>query len=110
MAERRPLIAGLKQVEEVDPVLEKQFVHGEKALTGKLAPTQSDSPAVEGRETKSQSAVSRVPLTTRLRADYAAALKKASLERQLKGQFPNAMLEILEQALEPWLRSNGYIQ
>jgi hypothetical protein len=54
-------------------------------------------------------AVSRVPLTTRIRSDFAVALKRASLERQLQGVEPSAILDILEDALEPWLRTNGYI-
>ena len=61
-------------------------------------------------ESKAQSAaVARSPLTTRVRADFAAALKRASLERQLKGVFPQTLQDILEEALEPWLRSNGYL-
>jgi hypothetical protein len=50
-----------------------------------------------------------VPLTTRVRSDFASALKRASLERQLSGVTPNTLQDILEQALEPWLRSNGYL-
>ena len=50
-----------------------------------------------------------MPLTTRVRADFAAALKRASLERQLDGVIPNTLQDILEEALEPWLRSNGYL-
>jgi hypothetical protein len=108
MVERRPLIAGLKQVEEVNPSLEQQFVYGEKAGSDK--PSKAQAGPAEARESKGQNKVNRVPLTTRVREDFADALKRASLERQLKGEFPNTMLEILEEALEPWLRSNGYIQ
>jgi hypothetical protein len=50
-----------------------------------------------------------VPLTTRVRADFAAALKRASLERQLSGVLPNSLQDILDDALEPWLRANGYL-
>jgi hypothetical protein len=50
-----------------------------------------------------------VPLTTRVRADFGAALKRASLERQLSGQYPNTVQDILEDALGPWLRANGYV-
>jgi hypothetical protein len=34
--------------------------------------------------------------------------QRASLERQLNGTAPNTLQDILEEALEPWLRSNGY--
>ena len=48
--------------------------------------------------------------STKVRSDYAAALKRASLERQLNGVYPNTLQDILEEALEPWLRSNGYVK
>jgi len=51
----------------------------------------------------------RAPLTTRIRGDYAAALKRASLERQLSKTTPNTLQEMLEEALEPWLKAHGYI-
>ena len=35
--------------------------------------------------------------------DFAKALKRASLERQLKGLEPNTLQDILEEAIEPWL-------
>jgi|GEM_PF-2890751 len=53
--------------------------------------------------------VSRVPFTTRLRTDYAEAIKRASLERQLSKTVPNTLQDILEEALEPWLQANGYL-
>jgi hypothetical protein len=53
--------------------------------------------------------VTRVPFTTRLRVDLADAVKTASLKRQLEGVEPNQVQEILESALEPWLRANGYL-
>lgn len=46
---------------------------------------------------------------TRIRVGYGAALKRASLERQLSGQVPNTVQDILEDALGPWLRVNGYV-
>lgn len=51
----------------------------------------------------------RAPLTTRLRADLGAALKRASLERELAGNHPYQVQEILDEALEPWLRDRGYL-
>lgn len=52
----------------------------------------------------------RSPLTTRIRSDLATALKRASLERQLAGEKPNTLQEILEEALEPWLKEKGYLK
>jgi hypothetical protein len=100
----------LKPAPDVDPALEKEFVFGGKAeAAGKPS---GAAPAAEEQNRKRQngSAVSRVPLTTRIREDYATALKRASLERQLNNEYPNAILEILEEALEPWLRTHGYIK
>jgi hypothetical protein len=107
MAERRPLIEGLKTKESpVDPVMEKAFV-----LTGK--PPAHQDPAAPPAPPSVQSAAvvqSRVPISTRMRSDFAAALKRASLERQLASIEPNTLQDILEQAVEPWLRSNGYLK
>ena len=99
MADRRPLTEGLKlppQVPAVDPNIERDFVHGAKAA--KATPPASAAP------------LTRVPISTRIRSEYADALKRASLERQLNKTEPNTLQDILEQAIEPWLRSNGYIR
>jgi hypothetical protein len=104
MAERRPLGAGLK-VTDVNTDLERQFVYQEK---GEPAPPKL--PTADTREPRGPTAIARVPFTTRVRADYGAALKRASLERQLSNEFPNTVQDILDDALEPWLRSHGYIQ
>ncbi|AMV24193.1 hypothetical protein VT84_07335 [Gemmata sp. SH-PL17] len=96
MSERRPLIEGLKSHPANDSQVEKEFVFG-----GREHPI----PPVE----RAVVAPVRAPLTTRIRADYVAALKRASLTRQLDGQIPNSVQEFLEEALEPWLRSHGYI-
>lgn len=94
MAERRTLTEGLKATPPpIDTSKEKQFVFGEK----------------EPVSTNGATTLSRMPISTRVRADFASALKRASLERQLKGVEPNTLQDILEEAIEPWLRSNGYL-
>jgi hypothetical protein len=95
MSERRTLIDGLKATPTVDPRIEREFVR-----TGKMP--QSEPPPVP------TVTVNRVPISTRLREDFAKSLKRASLERQLKNIEPNTLQDILEEALEPWLRANGY--
>jgi hypothetical protein len=91
MADRRSLSDGLKTPPPaVDPEVAKQFVYGDKP-----------APAA---------AVNRVSLSTRIREDLFAALKRASLERQLSKTEPHTLIEILEQAIEPWLKSNGYFR
>lgn len=98
MAERRPLTEGLKpSPPPVDPHREREFVQSAKSTAAPSAPV-------------SQAPFARVPISTRIRQEYADALKRASLERQLNKQEPNTLQDILEQAIEPWLRDNGYIR
>jgi hypothetical protein len=103
MAERRSLAEGLKATPKVDTVVAREFIHEGKAggTTPTVVKPETTTPPV--------AVINRVSLSTRIRDDYAKALKRASLERQLKGIEPNTLQDILEQAIEPWLRSNGYI-
>jgi hypothetical protein len=99
MSERRQLIEGLKPPSPpVDPQVERQFVFA-------ATPKPDGGPVAE----KLPPPLARAPLTTRVRSDFAAALKRASLERQLSGITPNTLQEILEEALEPWLKAHGYV-
>jgi hypothetical protein len=109
MAERKTLIEGLKTTSGVDPAVEEKFVYGDHTKPKLATPTAA---ATEIREAKPQpgNTINRSPLTTRIKTEYSEALKRASLERQLSGTFPNRLQEILEEALEPWLRSNGYLK
>ncbi|MFO0942303.1 MAG: hypothetical protein U0930_16315 [Pirellulales bacterium] len=96
MSERRSLVEGIKpSASKIDPTLEKEFVFG------------AEVPKPEVKETANRS-VARSPLSTRVRTDLASALKRASLERQLSATHPNSLQEILEDAVESWLRVNGY--
>ncbi len=103
MADRKTLVEGIK----VDPTLEKAFVYGDHE---RAKPSPPASPEIREGKGRTGNSVSRLPLTTRIRSDYAAALKRASLERQLSGVFPNTLQDILEDALQPWLRTNGYLK
>jgi hypothetical protein len=102
MTERRSLTDGLNptqpSISNVNPQLEREFVHGSKAVKKPTVAPDTPSP------------FSRVPVSTRIRQEFAAALKRASLERQLNGVQPSTLQDILEQAIEPWLKSNGYIR
>jgi hypothetical protein len=108
MAERRPLVEGLKTKPEVEPGLEKQFVYHGQGKAKPSAPPPVEVPS-ESLPPKPTLSVSRMPFTTRVRADIAQALKRASLERQLQGIEPYTVQDILEAALEPWLKANGYL-
>lgn len=105
MSERRTLVEGLTAP---DPEAEKQFVYRGK-LPPTVAPHTPTQPAPTHPTAPAAPLIDRLPLTTRLRADLVTALKRASLERRLRGVEPSALQEILEQALEPWLRSNGHL-
>jgi hypothetical protein len=101
MHERRSLVEALKQSPTVDPKIEKEFVFQAKppVITEPTSPPSTPAP----------STVSRSPISTRIRSDFAAALKRASLERQLAGLEPQTLQDILEEAIEPWLKTNGYL-
>jgi hypothetical protein len=101
----------IKPEASVDRSIEEKFV-----FSGKPKPREETSPRPPAQSTETAQSkppankpLGRVPLTTRVRADFATALKRASLERQLSGVSPNTLQDILEQALEPWLRSHGYL-
>jgi hypothetical protein len=115
MVKRRTLVAGIKG----DRKREQEFVYGKKesvrqAAKGRPAakpePETTPQPSPEPAEQPTSPPAGRSPLTTRLRSDLADALKRASLERQLAKQTPNTVQDILEAALEPWLRDNGYLK
>ena len=93
MAERRALIDGIRPTSER---VEETFVFGKPAEPTITLPQPPPT-------------ATRVKLTTQVRADLAAALKQASLKRQLAGESPSAVQEIVEAALEPWLRTHGYL-
>ena len=98
MAERRTLTQGLKETPPpIDVAKEKAFVFGDKE------PAKPAAPVVPA------ASLNRVPISTRIRDDFARALKRASLERQLEGREPNTLQDILEEAIEPWLKANGYV-
>ena len=50
-----------------------------------------------------------IPVNVRIPPDIAAAIQTASSERQLQGLEQSSKREIVEEALEPWLRTNGYL-
>jgi cell pole-organizing protein PopZ len=110
MKDRRSLMEGLNNDGEVDRSVEEQFVFASKKADPTTHPSTSTAASQAGEAKTQVSNVSgRVPLTTRVRSDFATALKRASLQRQLDGISPNTLQDILEEALEPWLRSNGYL-
>jgi|GEM_PF-433145 len=53
--------------------------------------------------------VGLIPVTVRLRPEIAGALKRASLERELAGEDVFTQQAIVEEALEPWLAGEGFL-
>jgi hypothetical protein len=105
MSDRRNLIDGLHATPDVDPAVERAFIHGKPIPTrsGEAASYAAPPPVTLTRT------LNRVSYSTKLRKDYVDALKRASLERQLSGVEPSTIVDMLEQAIEPWLRANGYL-
>jgi hypothetical protein len=128
MAERRPLTAGLSIVppgaadqeavrafvtQERKPERAERFeeillpepsrmIEGEEAL--------DEAPAARRRKGKKAPVpVGLIPVTVRLKPEIAAALKRASLERQLAGEEVYTQQDLVELALEPWLRREGFL-
>ena len=105
MTKRRPLVDGLQTSDELLSEAEKVFVFGDNQKTEpkkeEVTPQQKNPvlPKMAGR----------VPITTRARPEIGSALKRASLQRQLDGVEPNSMQDIMEAALENWLRDKGYL-
>lgn len=95
---RRTLVQGLQETPKVDSEVEQQFVKGVTAVAKELMPKVSSS-----------APIARTPISTRLRPDLAEALKRASLQRQLEKIEPNTLTDMLEAAIEPWLKAHGYL-
>jgi hypothetical protein len=102
MAERRSLVSGVLDQEPPREEIDA-FVYGSKPKP----PSQASLPESSG--ILPQYYV-RVPLTTRVSPEVASAVKRASLTRQLQGQEPFHVQEIMEEALVTWLQSNGYVK
>lgn len=98
MADRRSLTEGLQETPAELKQAEREFVFGGKPKSKAKAPSDNVLPQYR----------SRAPLTTRVRPELASALKRASLTRQLEARTPYHVQEIMEEALEHWLASNGY--
>lgn len=123
MAERRSLVEAIREISpDVDPVAAADFINNgtpksaarpserkepaQPAVAVSLpAPTTEQPEAKDGQSNH----MGRAPLTIRFPTRFAKALKHASLDRQMKGIEPYKLQDILELVVEPWLRTNGYL-
>ena len=122
--ERRSLSAAVNSMTQADPDAVRAFVTQERRpmstaadspdlsiATERIARSTLASQPHKRRRTKGAGVtpVGLIPVTVRLRPEVAGALKRASLERQLDGDDLFTQQDLVEQALEPWLRSQGYL-
>ena len=114
MKERRSLVDGLTTPDSAQAEREKAFVFGTpepaEAETSPAAPKSIAEPQTVFDSKVLPQFAGRVPVTTRTRPEVATALKRASLTRQLNGIEPYYVQDIMEEALETWLRTNGYLE
>lgn len=108
MTKRRPLVEGLRTSHESLSDTEKNFVFGEDQSVEAKKETLENAPQMNNSVLPKMTG--RVPITTRARPEIGSALKRASLQRQLDGIEPSSMQDIMEAALENWLRGKGYIE
>lgn len=123
MPKRMSLVEGMKRDEgQLDPETVENFVkHGNAVPKAgdaepQLPPAAPEKPRAQKPDPEPQPAPQSaamtpglIPVNVRVRPDIAAALKTAALQRELQGVEPFTKREIVEQALEPWLKKNGYL-
>ena len=138
MAERRSLVAGVEAAPHgVEPHLMRAFINQEPPDVARaiLPPAKAPLPPSEDKTTvaepdpnppvprrppkatplrrpqaSSLHAPLLVPVTVRLKPEIADALKRASLQRQLNGYDTYTQQDIVEDALTPWLKSEGLLE
>lgn len=82
---------------------------GERA-NSPIAHRQSKTVPFKRPKASSLHAALLVPVTVRLKPELADALKRASLQRQLNGFETYTQQDIVEDALTPWLKSEGLLE
>ncbi len=106
MSERRSLVTGLDETPELR-AKEEKFVFGDEAAKPET-PLKEVSKEAEPQQQKILPQMEgRVPVTIRCRPEIASSVKRVALKRQLDGIEPFRMQDILEQALENWLRDHA---
>lgn len=99
MAERRLIVEGMKVS---DPKEETQQARELLRLSKAIAP--DSTPPIQPVQQ-----IVRAPISSRMRTDFQAALKRASVENRLASKEPSSVQYILEQAVEPWLKQHGFL-
>ncbi len=73
------------------------------------ADTKASSQRAKSKKASRFQRVGLIPVTIRLRPEIAVGLKRASLELELEGEDVFTQQDLVENALEPWLRENGFL-
>ena len=89
MTKRRPLVEGLNDKKAELSQAEKNVIFGSENQK-----SNQETPA---------KITGRIPITVKVRSDVGAALKRASLQRQLDCVEPSTIQDIVDEALEKWL-------
>jgi hypothetical protein len=118
---RMSLVESMKRDEDqLDPVAVDNFLKHGSAAPKEEEPVES-APKQKKPEPIATPKVSEpqpdaavmtpglIPIHVRVRPEIAGPLKTAALQRELRGVEPFTKREIVEQALEPWLKKNGYL-
>ena len=109
MSKRMSLIEGMRRDQDrLDPITADNFVkHGKPTPEKPKLPRPETQPYPIPQTAAMPPGL--IPVNVRIRLQIAAALKTAALQRELQGIEPFTKREIVEQALEPWLKKNGYL-
>ena len=118
MSKRMNLVESLEQDKNrIEPSIASQFI---KSGNVELTPSEVEAEPQQSLPTnsrrrsasKTKTAVIKpalIAIHVRVQPEIAAALKSASLDRQLKGEERFSKRDIVEEALEPWLIEQGYL-
>lgn len=132
MTERQSLLRGVKPPPPpIDPAVAQQFIYGtptsptptsstptspmnsaQALLAGSPASVDASgtSPASSAKPATQASGPSRTSLNTKIREELVLALKRIAFEREMSRAPKHTLQEIVEEALEPWLKSQGYLK
>ena len=128
MTERRSLTAAVStQIPGTDPDVVRSFVTQNQTAERPVASPVSLSNELTSRKSESSNSdsappiakpnskpnrfqpIGLIPVRIRLRPEIAGALKRTSLERELDGDKVFTQQNLVENALEPWLKENGFL-
>jgi hypothetical protein len=103
------VVADPQLVQAAEPEESAEAARGGEKIAPPIAAKRPSKPAAKRPDTARILSTLLVPVTIRLRPEVAAALKHASLQRQLNGVETYTQQDIVEEALVPWLQAEGLL-